>query len=75
VLVDVHVPSKLTSRQRDLLEQLAVELGEVDEPEEADAEPGDGGTGDGSASKSGRKRKRRSSRAPGIRDRLRDAIS
>jgi molecular chaperone DnaJ len=75
VLVDVHVPSKLTSRQRDLLEQLAVELGEVDEPEEADAEPGDGGTGDGSASKSGRKRGRRSSRAPGIRDRLRDAIS
>ncbi len=73
VLVDVHVPNKLTARQRELLEQLAIEMGEVDEPE-ADGEASDG-AGTGTASKNGRKRARRGSRAPGIRDRLRDAIS
>ena len=74
VLVDVRVPSKLSARQRELLEELAIEMGEVDEPGQADSETQDG-TGTGATSKNGRKRARRGNRAPGIRDRLRDAIS
>jgi molecular chaperone DnaJ len=65
VLVDVRVPSRLSSRQRQLLEELAVESGEM-------ADDGDDGAptnGSGPAPRSGRRRK------SGIRDRLKDAIS
>lgn len=61
VLVDLRVPTKLTARQRELLEELAEESGEVDAPEEAAAEGG-GRAGGGK----GRR---------GIADRLKDAIS
>ena len=79
VLVDVRVPSRLTSRQRDLLEELAVELGEVEPEEPADgADAGgqttDGAPGDGAAAKRPARPRRRRQR-PGLRDRLRDAIS
>ena len=69
VLVDIRVPQRLTSRQRELLEQLAVEMGEVelDEPEEA-ADPGPDKP---RRSKASRRRRKRT----GLRDRLRDAIS
>jgi molecular chaperone DnaJ len=59
VLVDVRVPSRLTSRQRELLEQLAAEMGERDMVEVRPAE---------------RRRGRRAPRS-GIRERLKDAIS
>jgi len=76
VLVDVHVPNRLTARQRDLLEQLAVELGEVGDPEAAadvdGATSADSAAGDGAART---KRGRRRARKPGLRDRLRDAIT
>jgi molecular chaperone DnaJ len=61
VLVDVRVPTRLSARQRELLEQLAVEMGEA----EADAEP----AADGAPAK------RRRARRGGLRDRLKDAIS
>lgn len=68
VLVDVRVPSRLSSRQRELLEELAVESGEI-----ADDGDGDGGetltNGAGPNARGGRRRK------SGIRDRLKDAIS
>ena len=79
VLVDVRVPSRLTSRQRDLLEELAVELGEVEPDEAADeadasGKPADGASGDGAAAnRANRPRRRRQRR--GLGDRLRDAIS
>ena len=79
VLVDVRVPSRLTPSQRDLLEQLAVELGEAepesmaDEPD-MDGPPTDGAAGEG-ASATRAKRPRRRRQRPGLRDRLRDAIS
>jgi molecular chaperone DnaJ len=77
VLVDVHVPTKLTSKQRELLEQLSVELGEVDESApDAEGEAGnDPAAGDGTDAAKPRPRTRRRGRNPGIRDRLRDAIS
>jgi molecular chaperone DnaJ len=59
VLVDVRVPARLTPRQRELLEQLAAELGEREGAEEARA-----------ATQRGRR-----SRRGGLRDRLKDAIS
>ncbi len=74
VLVDVRVPSKLTSRQRELLEQLAAEMGEG--PEEEDAAASDAAAGATDAADASRpKRARRRARRPGIRDRLRDVIS
>jgi molecular chaperone DnaJ len=70
VQVAVRVPARLTSRQRELLEELAVELGEV-EPE--------AGEGDASATEQGAQPRprgtRRGRRKRGIGDRLRDAIS
>jgi len=70
VMVDVRVPTKLSAKQRELLEALAAEMGETDSAEEVvepDKAPG--------ASGSRSKRSRRRDRNPGLRDRLRDAIS
>ena len=80
VLVDVHVPSRLTSRQRELLEELAVELGEIDETDAGESEGSTDGAADGDSATSATgparpKRARRRARKPGIRDRLRDAIT
>jgi DnaJ-class molecular chaperone len=72
VLIDVKVPQRLSARQRELLEQLSAELGEVEEGTDSDAATGtDSGTGAAKRRKSGRRR----GRQPGLRDRLRDAIS
>ncbi|MEJ7753185.1 MAG: molecular chaperone DnaJ [Candidatus Limnocylindrales bacterium] len=68
VLVDVRVPSRLSSRQRELLEELAVESGELAEDRD-DGADGSATNGSGPAPRSGRRRK------SGIRDRLKDAIS
>ena len=65
VMVEVRVPSKLSARQRELLEQLAVEMGET---EDAAAAPDSDSPGD--RPRAGRRRRRR-----GLSDRLRDAIS
>jgi len=62
VLVDVRVPTRLSARQRELLEQLAAENGER---EAAESE----------ASADGKLPPRRRRRKPGLRDRLKDAIS
>ena len=65
VMIEVRVPSKLSARQRELLEQLAVEMGETEDAAaapEADAA--------GNRPRAGRRRRRR-----GLSDRLRDAIS
>ena len=70
VMVDVRIPTKLTAKQRELLEQLATEMGDVDavdDPVEADDKT--------SAGTPRSKRSRRRDRNPGLRDRLRDAIS
>jgi molecular chaperone DnaJ len=69
VLVDVRVPQRLSARQRELLEQLSAELGEV----EPDAGAGTGGAGAGAGRRP--KATRRRGRRPGLADRLRDAIS
>jgi molecular chaperone DnaJ len=72
VLVDVKVPQRLSARQRELLEQLSAELGEVEEATDSDAGAGtDSTAGAAKPRKSGRRR----GRQPGLRDRLRDAIS
>ena len=72
VLIDVKVPQRLSARQRELLEQLSAELGEVEEGTDSDAATGtDSGTGAAKRRKSARRR----GRQPGLRDRLRDAIS
>jgi molecular chaperone DnaJ len=68
VLVDVRVPSRLSSRQRELLEELAVESGEIADDGGGDDREGPT-NGTGPAARSGRRRK------TGIRDRLKDAIS
>lgn len=60
VLVDVQIPTRLSARQRELLEEFAEESGEVD----AGPAPGPG------PKASGRNRRKR-----GITDRLKDAIS
>ncbi len=70
VLVEVHVPSRLTHRQRELLEQLAVEMDEVEEAADETA-PADQADGAARVKPATRRRPRR----PGLRDRLRDAIS
>jgi hypothetical protein len=71
-LVDVKVPQRLSAKQRELLEQLSAELGEVEEATDSDSAAGaDSGTGASKRRKSGRRR----GRQPGLRDRLRDAIS
>jgi molecular chaperone DnaJ len=69
VMVDVRVPTRLSAKQRELLEQLSTELGDTDAVVE-------GSPDDAPASKESRsKRSRRRNRNPGLRDRLRDAIS
>jgi molecular chaperone DnaJ len=68
VMVDVHVPTRLSARQRELLEELAVELGEV-EPEPQDA------AADAPSADTARRTGRRRGRKRGLSDRLRDAIS
>jgi molecular chaperone DnaJ len=70
VQVGIRVPARLTSRQRELLEELAVELGEV-EPEAAEAEAAAGEQG----AQTRPRGTRRGRRKRGIGDRLRDAIS
>ncbi len=70
VMVDVRIPTRLNAKQRELLEQLAVELGEV-EPEDAETEGAEGASAAQTARRSGRRRNRKR----GISDRLRDAIS
>jgi molecular chaperone DnaJ len=70
VMVQVRVPSRLSARQRELLEELAVELGEV-EPEGADVAAADGAGAGNQAPRAGRMRGRKR----GLSDRLRDAIS
>ena len=66
VLVDVQVPSRLSARQRELLEEFAAESGEVDrgatESTGAGAEAGGGN------------RAQRRARKRGLADRLKDAI-
>ena len=71
VLVDVRVPQRLTARQRELLEELSAELGEVDEATDSPGETTDKTPGAKRSGKPGRRR----GRQPGLRDRLRDAIS
>jgi molecular chaperone DnaJ len=71
VFVDVRVPQRLTARQRELLEELSVELGEVEEPTDSPGEATEATPGAKPRAKSGRRR----GRQPGLRDRLRDAIS
>ena len=77
VLVDVHVPNRLTARQRALLQELATEFGEVDDEPEAAADAGNEATGqaDAAAGAGRPKRAGRRRRKNGIRDRIRDAIS
>ena len=64
VLVDVRVPSRLTARQRELLEELASEMGERDTSTDAAA------TSKGKS----QPRARRAKRSGGLRERLKDAI-
>ncbi|MDQ3938302.1 MAG: HSP40/DnaJ peptide-binding protein, partial [Chloroflexota bacterium] len=45
VLVDVRVPTRLSARQRELLEELALENGERQEPRAAAKQPRRGGAG------------------------------
>ena len=71
VLVDVKVPQRLSAKQRELLEQLSAELGEVEEATDSDAPKGS----DKAAKAPGRRKSGRRGRQPGLRDRLRDAIS
>jgi molecular chaperone DnaJ len=65
VMIDVRVPTRLSARQRDLLEQLADESGER-EPATSDA-----GGAEATTPKAKAARRRRA----GLRDRLKDAIS
>ena len=75
VLVDVRIPSRLTARQRELLQLLAAEMGEGPEgDEEVEAAP-DGKAGATTDDATRPKRGRRRARRPGLRDRLRDVIS
>jgi molecular chaperone DnaJ len=69
ILVDIRVPQRLSARQRELLEQLAIELGEVESDEPVEA------TDAGPDAPRRPKATRRRARRPGLRDRLRDAIS
>jgi molecular chaperone DnaJ len=60
VIVDVRVPTRLSARQRELLEQLAAEMGERD---------------DGAPSTATGSSKRKRDHTGGLRERLKDAIS
>jgi len=71
VIVDVRIPARLTSRQRELLEELSVELGDVD-PASTEAAAGTAETG-GAGTRP--RSTRRGRRKRGLSDRLRDAIS
>ena len=71
VMVDVRIPTKLTAKQRELLEQLAAEIGDVERRGGGRRRRQDRPSG----STRDRKRSRRRDRNPGLRDRLRDAIS
>jgi molecular chaperone DnaJ len=66
VLVDVRVPSRLSTRQRELLEEFAVEAGEADRPADTASTGAEAGSGGNRAERRRRKR--------GIADRLKDAI-
>lgn len=68
VLVDVKVPSRLSARQRELLEEFAAEAGESEPSQPAGAAPGQGSPPPGGNRAARRARKR------GIADRLKDAI-
>ncbi|MEA2676553.1 MAG: molecular chaperone DnaJ [Chloroflexota bacterium] len=72
VLIDVKVPQRLSAKQRELLEQLSAELGEVDEATDSESPKG---TAKAPGASKPRKSGRRRGRQPGLRDRLRDAIS
>jgi molecular chaperone DnaJ len=74
VMVDIRVPNRLTSRQRELLEELAVELGEVEQAASENGEPGKTADAPGTTPPA-TKRARRRARRQGLRERLRDAIS
>ena len=66
VLVDVRVPARLSARQRELLEEFAVEAGEVDAtPAQSPGAGSDAGGGN---------RAQRRARKRGLADRLKDAI-
>ena len=69
VMVEVRVPSRLSARQRELLEELAVEMGEAEGGGE------DSGTTEMPGQPGGRPRAGRRRRHRGLGDRLRDAIS
>jgi DnaJ-class molecular chaperone len=71
VMVDVRVPNKLSAKQRELLEQLSVELGDEAAVEEAEAEAAAATEG----TPKRRSKSRRRGQSTGLRDRLRDAIS
>ena len=64
-MVEVRVPTHLSARQRELLEQLATEMGETEEPT-----PASDAAGVPKPNRAGRRRRRR-----GLGDRIRDAIS
>ncbi len=66
VLVDVQVPSRLSARQRELLEEFAVEAGEVDATPAQNPGAGSDASGGNRAQRRARKR--------GLADRLKDAI-
>lgn len=68
VLVDVRIPSRLSARQRELLEEFAIETGERDDDAAGATNGRDPGATGAGSSRSGRRRS-------GIRDRLKDAIS
>ncbi len=72
VLINVRVPSRLSARQRELLQELAVEMGEVDEPAGITDEQA---TPDAAGASRPRKSARRRDRRKTLGDRLRDVIS
>jgi molecular chaperone DnaJ len=69
VLVDVKVPSRLSSRQRELLEEFAVENGEMDRSTDGAAAGLGASTGSSGGNRAERRRRKR-----GLTDRLKDAI-
>ncbi len=73
VLVDVRVPTRLSARQRELLEELSAEMGETDDVDETADQPAAADATDGAPKPRKSTRRRASRRTLG--DRLRDAIS
>lgn len=69
VLVDVKVPSRLSARQRELLEEFAAEAGELDRPADEIAGAGANGATAPAANRAARRARKR-----GLADRLKDAI-